>query len=194
MATDPGDRTRHFAAIERKHGLPASHWLGLLAELGEAKYPEQMALLQEGHGFSRGHANALVMYHRGSPTSRRYASHDEWFAAQTPEAADTARAIFAAIGSRIDGLEPVIAWNHPMLRNADGYVVGCSAASKHISINPFSATVMDGFRDRLGAIAGGNVTAHLFSVPFGWTVDADLLADLVSARLTELETGTIPHP
>jgi hypothetical protein len=25
MATDPGDRTRHFAAIERKHGLPASH-------------------------------------------------------------------------------------------------------------------------------------------------------------------------
>ena len=72
MATDPGDRTRHFAAIERKHGLPASHWLGLLAELGEAKYPEQMALLQEGHGFSRDHANALVMYHRGSPSSRRF--------------------------------------------------------------------------------------------------------------------------
>jgi uncharacterized protein YdhG (YjbR/CyaY superfamily) len=73
-------------------------------------------------------------------------------------------------------------------------VIGCSAASKHISINPFSAAVMDRFRDRLGAIAGGNVTAHLFSVPFGWTVDTDLLADLVSARLTELDTGTIPHP
>jgi hypothetical protein len=53
---------------------------------------------------------------------------------------------------------------------------------------------MDRFRDRLSAIAGGNVTAHLFSVPFGWTVDADLLADLVSARLAELDAGTIPHP
>ena len=41
----------------------------------------------------------------------------------------------------------------------------------------------------LGAIAGGNVTSHLFSVPLGWTVDVDLLADLVSARLTELDAG-----
>lgn len=186
MSTDSGDRTRHFAAIERKHGLPASHWLGLLAELGEAKYPEQMALLQEGHGFSRAHANALVMYHRGSPSSRRFATHDEWLAQQAPEAADTVRAVFAAIHERIDGLEPVIAWNQPMLRNADGYVIGCSAASRHISINPFSTVVMDSFRKRLEAIVGGKVTAHLFSVPLGWVVDGELLADMVRDRLAEV--------
>lgn len=186
MATDPGDRTRHFAAIERKHGLPASHWLGLLAELGDAKYPEQMALLQEGHGFSRAHANALVMYHRGSPSSRRFASHDDWLAQQTPEAAATVRAVFAAIHERVAGLEPVIAWNQPMLRNDDGYVIGCSAASRHISINPFSTEVMDRFRERLEAITGGKVTSHLFSVPLGWAVDGDLLADVVRARLAEL--------
>jgi uncharacterized protein YdhG (YjbR/CyaY superfamily) len=189
MATDPGDRTRHFAAIERKHGLPASHWLGLLTELGEAKYPEQMALLQEGHGFSRGHANALVMYHRGSPSSRRFATHDDWLAQQTPEAAATVRAVFAAIHERSAGLEPVIAWNQPMLRNDAGYVIGCSAASKHVSINPFSTAVMDLFRSRLEAIAGGNVTSHLFSVPFDWSIDSDLLDDMVRARLDELATA-----
>ncbi len=186
MAADPGDRTRHFAAIERKHGLPASHWLGLLAELGEAKYPEQMALLQEGHGFSRGHANALVMYHRGSPSSRRFATHEDWLTQQAPEAAATVRAVFAAIHERVAGLEPVIAWNQPMLRNDAGYVIGCSAASKHVSINPFSANVMDRFRTRLEAISGGNVTSHLFSVPLGWPVDGELLADIVRDRLVEL--------
>lgn len=186
MAADPGDRTRHFVSIERKHGLPASHWLGLLADVGEATYAEQMALLQEGHGFSRTHANALVMYHRGSPSSRRFTTHDDWLAQQTPEAAATVRAIFAAIHERVAGLEPVIAWNQPMLRNADGYVIGCSAASKHVSINPFSTEVMDRFRSRLEAITGGKVTSHLFSVPFNWAVDGTLLADLVTARLTEL--------
>jgi uncharacterized protein YdhG (YjbR/CyaY superfamily) len=187
VSSDTGDRTRHFASIERKHGAPAGHWLDLLAELGDAKYPEQMALLQEGHGFSRAHANALVMYHRGSPTSRRFATHEDWFAQQSPEAAATVAAVFAAIHGRVQGLEPVIAWNQPMLRNAAGYVIGCSAATHHISINPFSTTVMDRFRAQLVSIPGGKVTAHLFSVPFDWTVDADLLEELVEARIAELD-------
>jgi uncharacterized protein YdhG (YjbR/CyaY superfamily) len=186
MASDSGDRTRHFAAIERKHGLPASHWLGLLAELGDAKYPEQMALLQEGHGFSRSHANALVMYHRGSASSRRFSDHDDWFAQQTPDAAATARAIFAAITAAVDGLEPVIAWNQPMLRTARGYVIGCSAATRHLSLNPFSAVVIEQFRARLEALPDVTVTRHIFSVPLGWDVDQQLLADLVDARLAEL--------
>lgn len=189
MATDPGDRTRHFAAIERKHGLPAGHWLGLLTELGEAKYPEQMALLQEGHGFSRAHANALVMYHRGSTTSRRFTSHDDWYAQQTPEAAATARAIFAAIHQRVAGLESVIAWNQPMLRVDAGYVIGCSAATKHLSLNPFSPPIIDRFRPRLEQIGGGKVTSHLFSVPLGWSIDGGLLGEIVTARLTELSGG-----
>jgi uncharacterized protein YdhG (YjbR/CyaY superfamily) len=186
MASDSGDRTRHFDAIERKHGLPASHWLGLLAGLGDAKYPEQMALLQEGHGFSRAHANALVMYHRGSASSRRFSTHDDWFAQQTPEAAATARAIFAAITSAFPALEAVVAWNQPMLRTGEGYVIGCSAATRHLSLNPFSTEVIEQFRARLEALPGGKVTRHIFSVPIGWAVDHELLADLVSARLTEL--------
>ena len=45
---------------------------------------------------------------------------------------------------------------------------------------------MDSFRKRLEAIVGGKVTAHLFSVPLGWVVDGELLADMVRDRLAEV--------
>jgi hypothetical protein len=62
MALNDGDRSQFFPAIEKKHGLPVSHWLSELSELGEAKYPEQIAYLRENHGFSQAHANAVVMH------------------------------------------------------------------------------------------------------------------------------------
>lgn len=187
MSTDSGDRSKHFASIERKHGQPATHWLGLLAEMGEAKYPEQMALLQEGHGFSRAHANALVMYHRGSTTSRRFDSHADWMRQQDPAAAATARSLFDAITGRIGGLDATIAWNQPVLRNAGGYVIGCSAAARHLTLNPFSKQVIEHFRDRLAAIPAGKVSKHTFIVPIGWEVDGDLLADVAKARIDEFD-------
>lgn len=190
MSTDTGDRTKHFPAIERKHGLPASHWLDLLTELGEAKYPEQMAMLQDGHGFSRTHANALVMYHRGSTSSRRFEHHDDWMRQQDPAAAATATAIMAAITARVDGLERLIAWNQPVLRHPGGYVIGCSAATRHLTLNPFSKAVIEQFRDRLAVIQSGKVSKHTFIVPLGWDVDGDLLAGLALARIAEFEEFT----
>ena len=185
-AADPGDRTRHFAAIERKHGLPASHWLDLLAELGEAKYPEQMALLQKGHGFSRTHANALVMYHRGSPTSRRFATHDDWLAQQSPEAAATASAVFAAIQGRVQGLEPVIAWNQPMLRRGTQYVFGLSAAKRHLTLAAMATGAIEALGPRLDGLGTNKKT---ITVPHDWDVDAGLLVELVRLRLAELPAG-----
>ena len=70
-ARDP-QRASHFPAIEKKHGQPMSYWFGVMAELEARKYPEQMAYLQENHGFSRAHANALIMHSRGSTSSRRF--------------------------------------------------------------------------------------------------------------------------
>lgn len=37
-----------------------------MAELVDQKYPEQIAHLRENYGFAQAHANALVMYSRGS--------------------------------------------------------------------------------------------------------------------------------
>jgi uncharacterized protein len=180
---DDGDRARHFPGIERRHGGPISMWIDRVRDLGDAKYPEQIAYLRENHGFSRAHANAVVMYVRGSPNARRFGSPDEWFAAQDPVAAGTARAIFAAVVAAHPDLELVVAWNHPMLRVNGNYVIGVSAAKRHLLINPFSGDVLAACADRLD---GYRVNKTTFAVPLDWKVDATLLRDLVAARLAEL--------
>lgn len=183
MPGTSGDRSAHFAAIERKHGKPVSHWLQQLADLGSATYPEQMALLQERHGFSRAHANALVMVHRGSPSSKRHATPAAYFASLPPEQRRTAKAIFAAIRAKYPDLELVVAWNQPMLRNERGYVFGLGVASKHLLINPFSADVLDAIKPRLGGLV---VNKHTIRIPVGWEVDGALLHAMVRLRLAEL--------
>jgi len=179
----PGDRARYFPAIERAHGRPIQEWFDLLAAAGPASYNAQMALLRHDHGFSRTHANAVVMTHRGSPSARRVASPDAWFAALPPDHARTAQAVFAAITDRHPDLDLVIAWNQPILRTAAGYVFGVSAATRHLTCNPFSAEVLQKYAPQL---AGGRLNAHTFSVPIGWPVDAPLLDRMVAARLAEL--------
>lgn len=47
MAPTSGDRAAHFPAIERKHGRPVAYYLDELADLGDAKYQEQIDLLRE---------------------------------------------------------------------------------------------------------------------------------------------------
>ena len=183
MADSTGDRSKYFPAIERKHGQPIQHWFDLLADHGDARYDEQMALLREGHGFSQAHANAVVMTHRGSTTTRRFPDPDSYFASLDAVKAATARAIFAAIQDRVDGLELVTAWNQPMLRNEAGYVFALTAATAHLTLSPLSAAVMATFAGRLGGLKANKKT---FIVPPDWEVDAALLQAMVEARLAEL--------
>lgn len=185
MTSDSGDRSTYFPAIERKHGHPVAFWLQQLEALGPARYPEQMALLQQQHGFSRTHANAVVLWFRGSPSSKRFDSPEDFLGRLEPAAAQTARDIFTALGQRFPHLELVMAWNQPMLRLGSDYVFGLSVATGHLTLNPWSTQVLDQFRERLAA-DGHRVNKHTFVVPLGWVVDADLLCDLVAARLGEM--------
>jgi uncharacterized protein len=185
MADDDGDRTRFFPAIERKHGGPITLWIERLKDLGDAKYPEQVAFLRENHAFSQAHANALVMYVRNSPSSKRVKSPDEFFAAMDPTGATTARAIFATITEAHPELELVIAWNQPMLRVAGtkSYVLGLSTTARYMLLNPFSAAVLGAHSEDLAAY---KVNKHTVQVPFDWPIDAPLLHRLAEARLAEL--------
>lgn len=183
MTGDDGDRTKFFPAIENKHGGPISMWLDRLADLGDAKYPQQIAYLRENHGFSQAHANALVMYVRNSPTSKRFKTPDDFFSTLDPVAATTAHDIFAAITNTYPALELVIAWNQPMLRIDGKYVIGLSAAKNHLLLNPFSGDVLATFAE---ALAGYEVNKRTFKVPLDWEVDAELLCGMAAARLAEL--------
>lgn len=187
MPTSDGDRSKHFPAIEKKHGGPIRLWIQRLRDLGDAKYVEQMEFLQERHGFGRTHANALVMFVRGSTSSKRFATPAEYFSSIDPRAARTARAVFAAIESRHRGLELVIAWNQPILRNQKGYVLGISASKQHLTLNPFSKAALDACLDLLGDLT---TAKHTVRIPFDWKPDRKILDTMVRARLRELDVGS----
>lgn len=178
-----GDRRAVFPAIEKKHGKPAAHWLKLLADLGDARYPEQMALLQERHGFSRAHANALVMYARGSTSSQRFDGPAAYFASIPPKHRALSKKMFAAVQAKHPQLTFEVAWNQPMLRVGKDIVFAVSSSTSHLLINLGSKKVLNASADRLAAF---EVNKHTIRIPLDWTVNATLLNALVGARLKEL--------
>ena len=184
------ERSSYFPAIERKHGQPMSYWFERMADISDRKYPEQMAYLQEEHGFSRTHANALIQYCRGSTSSRRFSSLDQYLAGHPEQAQATVRAIFAAIQEEHPDLDLVIAWNQPMLKADGHYVFGLSVLKRYILMAPHGTTVLEQFRPRLEA-AGFTLNKKTIQVPFGWDVDAALLNDMVDARLAENDAAAV---
>ena len=182
MASNSGDREAHFPAIEKKYGEKITFWITQLKKLGDAKYPEQIAHLRENYGFSQAHANALVMYVRGSKSSRRFEKPKDFFDSLDPVAARTAKKIFTAIQSKYPKLELVVAWNQPMLRTEKDYVFGLSVAKNHILLAPWSTEVLKKFTPKMGEYT---VNKKTFAVPLDWDVDAQLLQSMVKARLAE---------
>lgn len=183
MASKDGDRSKFFPAIEKKHGEKVQHWIRLLRELETTKYPEQIAYLKENHGFSQTHANALVMYVRGSTTSKKFDSPATYFKSLEPKTLKTIKAIFNVITATNKGLELVMAWNQPMLRNGEGYLLGISISKNHLTLNPFSKDVLDSHSKKLSDY---KVNKQTFNVPLDWKIDEPLLRSIAKARLQEI--------
>ena len=156
-----------------------SYWFTQMKKVKGDKYADQMAFLQEQHGFSRAHANALVLYSRGSTSSRRYDTFDDYLATLDATKAKTIRAIFSTLTAKFKKSEVVIAWNQPMLKQDGRYLFGAGAQKEHILIAPFDADIIDAFRPRL---EGYHVNKKTIRVPADWKVDKSLLVDLVSAQ------------
>mgnify|MGYP000624748488 CR=1 FL=1 len=182
MPKDP-TREAHFPAIEKKYGEKMAYWFKVMAKLEGKKYPEQIAHLKENYGFSQAHANALVMYSRGSESSKRFTTMTEYYKSIPAPQAKTIKAIFKAITTKYPQLELVIAWNQPMLRLDSQYIIGLSVAKNHITLNPFSGDVLASFTDKLSKYV---VNKHTFQVPLDWKVDAVLLASLTKVRISEI--------
>jgi uncharacterized protein YdhG (YjbR/CyaY superfamily) len=185
MTSKDGNRESYFPAIEKKYGEPISYWHTIMADIAGQKYPEQIAHLRENYGFTQAHANALVMYSRGSKSSKRFATPAKYFQILEPIQAKTAKAIFAAITKKYPELKLVIAWNQPMLTLGKHYVFGLSAAKKHILIAPWSTDVIEEFTPKLKDYV---VKKKTIGVPNNWKVDEKLLQAIVKARLSECKT------
>jgi len=182
MVARSGDRSAYFPAIEAKYGKPMKYWFTRMKVVSDRKYPEQVAFLRENFGFTREHANALVLYTRGSTTSKRYETLDDYLEQFDAGQRKTARAILKAITSKYRTAEVVMAWNQPMVKLDKQYIFGISVFKNHILMSPWSVDVIDEFRPRL---AGLQVNKKTIRVPIDWKVDVELLRDMVAARVAE---------
>ncbi len=183
MVAKDSSRESHFPAIEKKYGQPMSYWFSLMKNLEGQKYPEQIAYLRENYGFSQAHANAVVMFARGSKSAKRFKNVADYYRTIDPKQAKTARAIFKTIIAKYPEAELVIAWNQPMLRLNGNYIFGMSASSKHILMSPWSSDVIEEFSPRMKDL---DVKKKTIGIPNDWEVDPKLLLALVKARVAEL--------
>ena len=184
MAVDKHDRATYFPKIEAKYGQPMNYWFGVMKEIADLKYPEQVAYLKEEHGFSQAHANALVMYSRGSKSSKRFDDFASFLEKQDAIKQKTVKKIFQVIRKKYSKLELVIAWNQPMLKLEANYVFGVSIAKNHILIAPFNPKVLHAMEREL---LDYKVNKKTVQVPVDWKVDEKILLKMISLNLKELK-------
>lgn len=184
MAIDRSKRESFFPAIEKKYGEPMSYWFNQMKKVAGKKYPEQVAFLKENFGFSQSHANALVMFSRGSISSKRYKTPKEFFDSLEPAKRNKAREIFRVIKGKYPKLELVIAWNQPMLKHQGKYVFGLSVAKNHLLIAPFQPKVIKTLSKELSEYETNKKTIR---VPVDWKVDQKLLGRLIKETIATLD-------
>jgi uncharacterized protein YdhG (YjbR/CyaY superfamily) len=183
MPTRDPKREAHFPAIEKRYGEPMKYWFAVMKSVAGKRYPEQIAHLRENYGFSQAHANALVMFTRGSTTAQRHATPTDYFKTINPQQVRTMKAMFNVLRAAYPELKLVIAWNQPILRTEEDYVFGASASSKYLLINPFSKAVITAFTPKL---KGYRVLKHTITIPNDWEIDEKLLVALAKARIKEI--------
>jgi len=183
MPTKDPRREAHFPAIEKRYGEPMKHWFAVMKTIAGKRYPEQIAHLRENYGFSQAHANALVLFSRGSVSSQRHATPTDYFKSIDAQQARTMKGMFKVLRAAFPELKLVIAWNQPILRTEKDYVLGASASSKYLLINPFSKAVIETFAPKL---KGYRVLKHTITIPSDWQIDEKLLVALAKARIKEI--------
>lgn len=186
MSVSEGDRERQFPAIEKKYGEKMAYWFDIMKKLEGKKYPEQISYLRENYGFSQSHANALVMYSRGSISAKRHASPAAYFKSIDPKQAKKVREIFKVITTKYPKLELVVAWNQPMLKLKDSYIIGIGVATHHIIIGPWG-DVIETFGPKFALLEGVKVKKKTIAIPNDWVVDTKLIQSMVAARIKELK-------
>lgn len=183
MATQSGDRSAFFPAIEKKYGQPMSYWFARLKDLDADKYPAQIAYLRQEHGFSQARANAVVMSHRGSSTSKRFTTLTSYLEPHDAVKKKTVKAIFKAIQNQYPEMKVVIAWNQPMLKLGEDYILGVSVLKNHLLIGPWGDGIIAKFAPQLTEY---KVNKKTIQVPVDWDVDAKLLIAIAKVRVSQL--------
>ncbi|MEY4379793.1 MAG: hypothetical protein RLZZ378_196, partial [Actinomycetota bacterium] len=126
------------------------------------------------------HANALVMYSRGSKSSKRFAKPDDFFKKIDKQQAKTMKAIFKVLQKKYPKLELVIAWNKPIVKLGETYIFGASNTNNYILIAPWDTKVLKRLAPKLKEY---EVLKKTVRVPNDWKVDSKLLIEMVKDQI-----------
>ena len=184
MTTTGKSRESHFPSIEKKYGEKMSYWFKVMEKIKDRKYPEQIAHLRENYGFSQAHANALVMFSKGSKSTSKFKDDKDYFKSIDPKQAKTIKALYKLIQAKHKKLELVIAWNQPMLKLGNEYLFGASILKNHILIAPWNPKVLLALKQDL---EGYKVNKKTVQVPVDWKVDEKLLLKMIKLNLQFLK-------
>ncbi len=99
---------------------------------------------------------------------------------------ETLRGVINVILKSFPDLDCKLAWNVPQICRGDDYVFGLSALKNHLALAPWSAEVIEAFKEKLES-EGYVVKKNLFQIPNEWKIDEELVRNLVKARLAELD-------
>ena len=113
----------------------------------------------------------------------RFANLEEYLGSLDSSKSATLGAVLSFITSEFAGATVKLAWNTPQVQLDGAYVFGVSAAKGHLTLAPWSTDVLAAFAERL---EGYVVNKGTFQIPVDWSVDEELILDLVQARLGEL--------
>ena len=163
-----------------------SYWFHQMERVKDKKYPEMMEFLMEGYGFSRAHANALVQFTRGSESSKRHSTLEDYLKTVDAVQQKTIKATLKAIQAKHPKMKIVLAWNKPMLQLGDDYIFSITATKNYLLM----ATFEKDFVKRHAAILKNYPTKlKTVQIPSDWKVDTKLLNELVAGRLAELKAA-----
>jgi len=173
-------RESHFPAIEKRYGKIMKYWFSVMDAISEKKYPEQMKYLREKFGFSQTHANALIMYKKGSKSAQRFTTVKDYYSSIDPIQVKTIKSIFRAITNKYPDLDLVVAWNKPMLKIENRYIFGVGTAKNHILIAPWDAKTFKKFAKKFD---GHKINKKTIGLPNNWVVDKKLLHAMIKESL-----------
>ena len=116
----------------------------------------------------------------------KFKSVKEYLAAQDGTKAKTLKSVIDFILAQFPELECKISWNVPTIHFNGKYVFGVAAYKNHLTLAPWSATIIENFQRRLEKYV---VFKNCFQIPVDWAIDTKLVKDLVLARLAELDSS-----
>lgn len=114
----------------------------------------------------------------------KYASLDEFYAALPEDQRTHITSLVGYVQENYPQLECVLAWNQPMFKNGKHYVIGFMPTKKHTNLLTVSDTAITTLAPELTNYKHGT---RSISLPFDWTIDADLFHSVIALRAQELE-------